>query len=368
MNEIWRQPLGNPSSQHSAGQHAARVWRRLKDSVLVALGGRLDRFPADQLLITSSGTESNHLALWGLVDWKKESSGATKVNLVVSAIEHPSVLRSAQALAQAFPLELRIIRPDSAGRLSASAIEEAIDSQTRLVSIIAANNETGVIQPIDEIAAVCRQRGVVCHSDATQAVGKTGLNFAELGLTALTIAAHKFHGPLGTGALIVEGGRTLHPVWHGGFQQQGMRPGTESVALLAGMEAALSWYFKNQESIYAKLLANRNSFEARLLELLPDCVPLGDLSHRLPNTSLMALRGVDRQAFVMAADVAGVACSTGSACASGSSEPSTTLLAMGTPKELVQSAIRFSFGALQTPETGLQAAEIVARVAKALRR
>lgn len=363
---MWSLELANPSSQHSAGQKAARLFRQLRDSVLELLGADTHRFPADQLVVTSGGTESNHLALWGLVDWSQERKRLAKPNLVVSAIEHPSIARSAVALAQAHDLELRTIKPDSLGRLHPQDFANAIDEATRLVSVMTANNETGVIQPVREIGVICKARNVLCHTDATQAIGKTKLSFGELGVSAMTLAAHKFHGPLGIGALVIEAGRTLYPCWHAGFQQQSFRPGTESVALLAGMHAALDWYLAHQEEHWSRMSQERDSFEAKLRQSVSNCVGLGDTVQRLPNTSLVAFPGVDRQAFVMAADQRGIACSSGSACASGSSEPSPTLLAMGLEKALVESAIRFSFGALQDAGTGIQAAESVAAIAKLL--
>ncbi|MCA9106564.1 MAG: cysteine desulfurase [Planctomycetales bacterium] len=362
MNEAWSAGLGNASSQHGPGQQAAQDWRRWRDEIIGWLGGRTDCFPADQLIVTSGGTESNHLALWGLVDWHALTLGSRDVspdNLVLSAMEHPSVGRSAAALAERFGLELRLVKPDRAGRIEAAELLRAVDDRTRLVSLMLAHNETGVIQPVKEVADACRARGIPVHCDAAQAVGKIAFSFRELSVTALSFAAHKFHGPLGIGGLLIESGRSLKPTWFGGFQQQGVRPGTEPLPLLAGMHAALGWYLEHQAPHVARLRQLRDSFESTLRAGCPEAVFLGADRDRLPNTSLVAFPGLDRQALVMAAGMAGVACSSGSACASGSSEPSPTLLAMGVAPTLIGSAVRFSFGALQEPTEGDEAARLI---------
>ena len=226
------------------------------------------------------------------------------------------------------------------------------DPKPHLVSVMLGNNETGVIQPVAEIAQLCRAAGAIMHTDAVQAAGKIPVKFRALGVDALTIAAHKFHGPRGIGALLVRHDVKLEPMLFGGFQQVGLRPGTEPTALAVGMCRALELWHIEGEARTRRLTELRDRFEAKLRAAVPDLVINGESAERLPHTSNIAFLGLDRQALVMALDLAGVACSTGSACASGSSEPSPVLLAMQAPAEVISSSLRFSLGA------GITAAEI----------
>jgi cysteine desulfurase len=209
-------------------------------------------------------------------------------------------------------------------------------------------NETGVLQPVDEAAAICARRGVPLHTDAAQVVGKLPVDFRALGAATMTVAAHKFHGPVGIGALVVRHGVELRPQLFGGFQQGGLRPGTESVALAVGMCRALELWHGESAERPARMRALRDRFEQAILAGWPTAVVIGRDVDRLPQTSQIAFVGLDRQALFMALDQAGVACSTGSACASGSSEPSPVLLAMGCEPAVVASALRFSVGATTT--------------------
>jgi cysteine desulfurase len=228
--------------------------------------------------------------------------------------------------------------------------ESLLAERPRLVSVMTANNETGVIQPIPELAARAAAAGVPLHTDAVQAVGKILVNFRELGVTAMSIAAHKFNGPRGIGALAVHGDVPLDPFMFGGFQEEGFRPGTQPVALAVGMHAALQCFHREQAERTTRIARLRDRLEAAMISAWPSAVVHGQSASRLPNTTCIAFPGRDRQALVMALDLAGVACSTGSACASGSSEPSPTLVAMGLSDELVGSSIRFSLGATTTAD------------------
>ena len=230
-----------------------------------------------------------------------------------------------------------------------------------------ANNETGVVQPVAAAAAICAARGIPLHTDATQAAGKMVVDFARSGAAAMTVSAHKFHGPVGIGALLVRGDVALRPVTFGGFQQVGLRPGSEPVPLVAGMLAALEFWHGEQETLAAHLAALRDEFEATLQAGWPDLVINGGAALRLANTSNVAFPGLDRQALVMALDLAGVCCSTGSACASGSSEPSPALLAMGCPRAVFESSLRFSLGATTTAAEMAEAARRILKVCNELR-
>jgi cysteine desulfurase len=224
-----------------------------------------------------------------------------------------------------------------------------------------------VIQPIAEMATACRASGALIHTDAVQAGGKIPVHFRELGVDAMTVAPHKFHGPLGIGALILRHDSKPQPQLFGGFQQAGLRPGTENVALAVGFHEALKFAIAELPDRAARMQSLRDELERSLRAEMPDMVIIGQQSPRLPNTSCISFPDLDRQALVMALDLAGVACSTGSACASGSSEPSPTLLAMGLPKAVINGAIRLSLGALTTASEVAEAAARILKTVKHLR-
>lgn len=325
----------NPESQHQFGQRARRRLEEAREAIARLLGARTDSHRADRVVFTSGGTEANNLAILGL-------AGDPPGHIIVSAIEHPSVLGAAEHLERRGFVVMRLpVSPD--GVVDVDALRNAIRSDTRLVSVMAVNNETGVIQTVAEIAEICQAAGVPFHTDAVQAIGKTPIDFAGLGASALTLTAHKFHGPRGIGALVLRHGVTPRPVLLGGFQQAGVRPGTESVTLAVGMQTAL---FQAADcSASAEGLARlRDRFEFQLRSQIPDLVVNGGGAARAPHTSNVAFPGVDRQLLVVALDLAGVACSTGSACASGSTDPSHVLLAMGAPEAVFRTSLRFSFG------------------------
>jgi cysteine desulfurase len=258
------------------------------------------------------------------------------------------------------------VGPDGASRVDRLA--EMIDASTRLVCLMLANNETGVLQPVDQAAEICRRAGVWLHCDAVQAAGKLPVDFAALGATSLSLGAHKFNGPRGIGALIVRAGVPLSPLLHGGAQQFAKRPGTEDVALAMGMRTALSGWADQGESRRQGMQQLRERFEERLRSQVDDVVIICRGSNRLPQTSLVSFPGLNRQAIFMAADLRGLAISIGSACASGSSEPSVTLRAMGLPAPIVDGAVRISFG-FQTRADELDfAADQLAAIAVSLGR
>ena len=231
-----------------------------------------------------------------------------------------------------------------------------------------ANNETGVLQPIGELAKLCAEREIPLHTDAVQVAGKLPLHFRDLGASAMTITAHKFHGPRGIGALIVRHGVKLNPLLHGGFQQAGFRPGTEDVALAIGMFTALQLWQREAAERAARMAQLRDRLEAQLLVGDANVVINGAAATRLPHTTNIAFVGLNRQALLMALDLAGVACSTGSACASGSSEPSPVLLAMGCAEGVVEGSLRLSLGATTTPAEVDEAARRILLTVNELRR
>ncbi len=349
----------NASSQHAVGRKARMTLDEAISRIGQALGADVDSPGGDQLVITSGGTEANHLAMFGLSE--------TDSPWIVSSIEHPSVLSTAVYASQQ-GRSVQWLPVDSSGRVDLAKAQELLDHQPlgTVVSVMAANNETGVLQPWIEIAECCRQRGLLCHVDATQWIGKLPFRFNETLASAVTIAAHKFHGPSGVGALLVRRGVKLRPVMQGGEQQLGLRPGTEPVALVVGMAKAME--LANQRLAESKgIEALRDRFEQIVSQQIEDVVFLGAEAKRLPGTSCFALPGIDRQAMLLALDMAGLACSSGSACASGSSRPSHVLQAMGAPDSLVDSALRIGLSRFSTLAEIERAAELIIKHCMRLR-
>lgn len=358
LRAAWATAWANPASQHAAGRAARRVLEDARERVVRLLGGDPTGRSPDRLVFTSGGTEANALAIHGLL------AASGKRRLVISAIEHPSVARTAERL-EAEGVRVDRLGVGSDGRVRVEELEkllgEAAD-EIGLVSVMLASNETAVLQPIEELGRLCRGAGALFHTDAVQAVGKTPIHFRGKPVDALSVTAHKFHGPTGIGALLLAPGAKPTPMFNGGFQQDSLRPGTESAPLAAGMAAALEAAVSGDPGRAERLRQLRDRLAAGVVESWPGATVIGAESARLPHAACIALPGADRQALVMAYDLAGVACSTGSACASGSSEPSATLLAMGLDRQLVDGAVRFAVGAMTTDAEIDEAIERIGRV------
>ena len=348
----------NPASQHWAGRRARRCLEEARDTVARVLGLRTTP-AADRLIFTSGGTEANNLALLGL-------AGRRPGRVLISAIEHPSVVGAAQEL-QRRGFDVHMIPVSSEGVVATEEVHRLLTADTRLVSVMLANNETGVLQRVSEIARLCEEAGVPMHTDAVQVVGKSPVDFRSLGVAALSCTAHKFHGPRGIGALILREDIPLDPLIYGGFQQQGLRPGTESVALAVGFARALELWEAEGAVRTARIATLRDGFEQRLTAD-PAIVVNGESAPRLPHTSNLSFLDCERQALWMALDIAGLACSTGSACASGSSEPSPVLIAMGLEPERIAGALRFSLSALTTSPEVDEACDLILTAVNDLRR
>jgi cysteine desulfurase len=277
---------------------------------------------------------------------------------VTSSIEHPSISETTQNLEQAQQIRaLRLpVRHD--GVTDLSALDDWLP-KAKIVSVMLANNETGVLQPIDAIVQRCRLYHIPVHTDAVQAVGKIPVSFQRLGVSAMTIAAHKFHGPVGIGALVLKNQLRISPLLYGGVQQSGLRPGTEPVSLAVGMWKALERWHCEAAVREQRMRGLRDRFESLITSALSRAEVIGKAAERVPHTANIAFPGIDRQALVMALDLRGIACSTGSACASGSSEPSPVLEAMQLSPSIVQASVRFSLGAFTTSDEIQTAAEQV---------
>lgn len=352
--DAMRRLHGNPSSQHAAGRAARRELEAARERTLSLLGAEAAGLDADRLILTSGGTESNNLALRSLFRAQPINEPA---HLIISAIEHPSVDATA-ALLESEGVVVDRAPVDRSGVVLVDRLANLLRPTTRLVSVMLANNETGVLQPLPKIADLCRDVGVPLHTDATQVVGKTPVRFRDLGATMLTFTAHKFHGPWGIGGVVVRAGTP--PLVGLGGQPGAERPGTPTVALAVGMRVALEAWHAEAGERETRLRRLRDRFESQVRAGFAHAVVVGGDAERLPHTSNLAFVGLDRQALQMALDRSGVHCSTGSACASGSSEPSPPLLAMGLEEPLIRGALRFSLGAMTSEaEIDLAAERVV---------
>lgn len=366
MTQVWRDCGANPASQHAAGRAARRLVEEAREGILSLLGGRTSGMSADRLIFTSGGTEANHLTLHGLLRADEKSRG-----IAISALEHPSIQGTAEFLRQngyachRLPILL-------SGVIDVAAVESLlqrdVSQRPQLICLMRASNETGVLQPVQEVCRLTAGTDTLVHSDAVQAVGKVPVHFRELGVAAMTIAPHKFHGPLGIGGLLLRHDVQLQPQMFGGFQQGSLRPGTENAALAVGFFTALKICLDESTTRWELMATLRNELQSLLQHNIPNSVVIGETVPRIPNTLCMSFPPLDRQALVMALDLAGVACSTGSACASGSSEPSPTLLAMGLPAAVIGSAIRFSLSAFTTAAEVRSAAERIIKTVNQLQR
>lgn len=348
---VMRDCYGNPGSRHRAGRKARQVLEECREK----LAGWLGATPGE-LIFTSGGTEANNMAIQGLT----QGPAGT---IVLSPGEHPSILQACKSL-QSRGWKLHPLPVDSAGRLQM----DELPADTRLVAILLAHNETGVIQDVKPLAKVCRDRGIPLHLDAVQAVGKVPVDFLDLDATSMSFGAHKFHGPRGVGGLLVRDGTRLSPLLHGGHQEAERRAGTEAVALIAGMSKALQLWNERRAWHEVRVQQLRDHFQTILCQQCDPAVVNGGDARRLPNTLNISFPGVDGEALLVALDLEGVACSLGTTCASGSSEPAPILVAMGLAPDLYRSAVRFSLSFLNTHDELESAAARIARVVATLRK
>lgn len=331
---------GNAASAHQRGRSARRILEQARNGIGRILGAHMVSIDSDRVILTSGGTEANNLALAGL-------AGRPPGQVLISSVEHSSVIGPAQQLErQGF--DVRYLPVDASGIVAPEQLRQFMTTDCRLVSIMVANNETGVLQPIEQLAAICSQQDVPFHTDAVQAVGKIPVHFRQLQVTALTLSAHKFHGPRGIGALLLRPKTPIYPMLFGGFQQAGLRPGTEPIELAVGMHHALQIWQRDGHTRQKRMAALRDRFEESLRAANIGVIVNALGADRLPHTSNVAFPGLDCQALHMALDMAGVACSVGSACSSGAAQPSTVLVAMRLPEKIVSSSLRFSLGVFTT--------------------
>jgi cysteine desulfurase len=358
LPEVWEAmwPLragGNPASAHHAGRRARQALEDARERTAELLGAH-----PDEVIFTSGATEANNLALFGL-------TGIPPAHLVVSPVEHPCVLEPVRRLGET-GFAVTWLPVDPTGVVPPEALAPRLQPDTRLVSVMLANHETGALQPVSALAAQVPAR-TAFHCDAAAAAGKGSVRFHELGVTTLTVSAHKFHGPPGVGALLVRRGAALRPLLYGGHQQQGRRPGTEPVALAVGLAVALELARREGAARHDHVLRLRRLFLERLRATAAPVVVNGPEEGGVPHVLNLSFPDCRAESLLMNLDLAGVACATGSACSSGSLLPSPVLRAMHVPEALLHSAMRFSFSALLSEEQIEEAARRIAAVVRRLR-
>jgi cysteine desulfurase len=348
---------GNPSSIHRFGQAAREAVEGARERVAALVGGR-----PPEVVFTASGTEANNAVLFD-----RARRAGRRGHLVISAIEHPSVREAAARLAEE-GMEVTRVSPGRDGVVAVEEVVRALRPDTRLAALMLANNELGTLQPVAAVAAACRERGVPVLCDAVQAVGKIPVNAPALGVDYLVLGAHKFNGPLGAAAIWVRPGVELAGYLVGGSQERRRRASTENVPALAGLGEAAAMALEEIDRRPALLAALRDRFEAALREQVPGAVLHCQGSPRLPNTSHLAVPGVEGESLLIRLDLAGFAVSTGSACSSGSVEPSKTLLAVGISREEALCSLRVSFGLTNTLDEVDAFLDALAREVAELRR
>ena len=336
--------FGNPSSAHRFGRAARAGVEEAKRTIAEVLG-----VEPGQVIFTSGGTEADNLAVIGAALAARERAGGGPFRVAVSAVEHKAVLAAAHAVTHLGGEEV-ILPVGASGVVEEDALDQALARGVAVVSVMWVNNEVGVIQPVGRIAARCREAGVPFHSDAVQAFGKVPVSLQDVACTFLTISGHKIGAPKGIGALIVRDRHAVEAIIHGGGQQFGIRPGTENVPGIIALAKAAELVVQEQAELAPRLRALRDELERRLLEIVPDAVINGWQTERVPHISNVSIPGTDSEALLMHLDLAGVACSSGSACSTGAVEPSHVLTAMRVPHELGVAALRFSFGKNNAPE------------------
>lgn len=356
MRPYLEEHFGNPSSIHRAGRETRAAIDDARDRLAKLLGAK-----PHEIIFTGGGTESDNLAVIGLA----RSGAARGRHLITCATEHHAVLHAFDFLEKKEGFRVTRLPVDAGGRIDLQRLADAITPETTLVSIMSANNETGVLQPVHEIGALCRERGVFFHCDAIQSFGKEPLNIADF--DAFSLAAHKFHGPKGAGLLWLRAGISIERLQYGGSHENERRSGTENVAGIVGMARAAELALAAMDAERPRQAALRDRLWEGVRAAFPDAILNGDPEHRLANTLNVSFPGLDGESLLISLDLAGICASSGSACLVGSILPSHVLLAMGVAPELAHATVRFSLGK-ETTEEEIKAAiarlpEIFARLA-----
>ena len=337
-----RDVFGNASSVHHFGQQAKAALDEARSAVAALIHAE-----PSEIVFTSGGTESDNFAIRGVAAVHESMPTAGRRHLVATSIEHEAVLNTLKALSR-HGWRTTLVPVDRSGIVSVDAVREALADDTAIVSVMHANNEIGTIQPISELAEVVHQRGALLHTDAVQSVGKIDVDVRALGVDLLSLSAHKFNGPKGAGVMWIKRGTRLQPILTGGKHERNRRAGTENVPAIVGMGVAAGEARGKLAGEGARLAALRDRLERGILAAVPGTAVNGTAERRVPNTSNISFDRVEAESLLIALDLEGIAVSTGSACSSGTLEPSHVLRAMGLPAHRTQNSLRFSLGLYST--------------------
>jgi cysteine desulfurase len=355
---VSRDVFGNASSVHFFGQQAKAALDEARTAISTLLNG-----DPSEVVFTSGGTEADNAAIRGVAE---ASEARGRRHLIASAIEHEAVLNTFRSLARR-GWTTTLLPVDQSGIVAVSALEAALTDETALVSVMHANNEIGTIQPVADLARVAHARGALMHTDAVQSVGKIPVDVRALDIDLLSLSAHKFNGPKGTGALWVKRGTRMLPILTGGKHERNRRAGTENVPAIAGLGVAARLAAGKLTSEAVRVGGLRDGLETRILATVPGTDINGARKARVPNTTNISFDRVEAESLLIALDLEGVAVSTGSACSSGTLEPSHVLKAMGLPVHRTQNSLRFSLGACSTAEEVDYVAGMLPRLVEKLR-
>lgn len=339
--DVLNNSFGNPSSSYAVGREAKDLLEKARGQVASLICAA-----PDEIYFTSGGTESDNLALWGVVCSREGQSS----HIITSSIEHHAVLKTCAFLAEHFDCSVTYLPVDSNGIIDPDDVKQAIRHDTALISIMHANNEVGSIQPVAEIAAIAREEGIPFHVDAVQAVGHVPLDVNQLGVDLLSLSGHKFYGPKGVGALYVRQGTPFTPPLRGGGQERDYRSGTENIPGIVGLGQAAVIAQHNMESELRHLKKMRDALIQGIEEEIPGARLNGHRQLRLPHNVNFAFAGIEGESLVLGLDLLGIAISSGSACSTGDGEPSHVLRALGLPDQYINGAIRISLGRSNTEE------------------
>ncbi|MCF6206844.1 MAG: NifS family cysteine desulfurase [Sulfurovum sp.] len=359
MEPYFVQKYGNPNSLHSFASETHPALKTAMEKIYAGINAPKD----DNIVITSCATESNNWVLKSI--YFEQILTGKKNHIIVSEVEHPSVIATAKWI-ESMGCKVTYLPINHEGLIEPETLREAITDKTALVSIMWANNETGAIFPVYEIGDICAEFGVPFHTDAVQAIGKVPVNVREMNVDYLTFSAHKFHGPKGVGALYIKKGRELTPCLHGGSQMGGYRSGTLNVPGIVGMGKAMEQAIDALDFEMSEIREMRDAFEDALLEI-PDTFVVTPRNKRTPNTTLISFRGIEGEAMLWDLNRAGIAASTGSACASEDLEANSVMEAIGADDDLAHTAIRFSLSRYTTQEELDYTLEVVKKAVERLR-
>jgi cysteine desulfurase len=358
ISQVSRDLFGNPSSIHHFGQQA----KATIDDARSATASLINADPSE-IVFVSGGTEADNFAIRGAAE-ALEATG--RRHLIASGIEHEAVLNTLRALARR-GWRTTLLTVDQTGVISPDRLREAIDADTAMVSVMHANNEIGTIQPVAALAAIAHEHGALMHTDAVQTAGKVQVDVRALGVDLLSLSAHKFNGPKGAGALWIKRGTRMQPTATGGKHERNRRAGTENVAAIAGLGVAAVLAARKMAPEAARVSALRDRLEAGILRDVPGTQVNGRRDARVPNTTNISFERVEAESLLIALDLEGIAVSTGSACSSGTLEPSHVLKAMGLPSHRTQNSLRFSLGMFSTQEEVDRVVEVLPRLVEKLR-